>query len=444
MLSNNLRIGSRIIEIIQKKRDRRLLSKEEISCLVSKYVDGTIPDYQMAAFLMATYVNGMSDEETSWLTDAMLWSGEVIVHPHSAIPLIDKHSTGGVGDKISIPLAPAVAACGLRVPMIAGRGLGHTGGTLDKLEAIPNFRCDLSSEQYKAQVQEIGCVIMGQTKDIAPADKMIYALRDVTGTVESIPLISSSIMSKKLAEGIDGLVLDVKFGSGAFMKDIDNARALAHAMVKIGTLMNKKVTTLLTNMDQPLGSMVGNALEIIESIDILQGRGPEDSVELTVELGAEMLVLGHRAATLEEGRELVKEVLGNGKAFAQFVQMVKAQGGDERVVHEPSRFNIAQKKIVVEAKEAGYVEGINCQAIGLAVNILGGGRSTLTDRIDHSVGLEMHIKIGDRVLRGQPICTVFAGQQGVMEAINRIEGAISTGSHAVKKPDLIKDRITAI
>ncbi len=433
-----------VIEIIQKKRDRQTLTKDEIGFLVKKYVDGSLPDYQMASCLMAIFVNGMTDEETSWLTEAMLRSGEVIEHESGQSPIIDKHSTGGIGDKISIPLAPAIAACGLRVPMIAGRGLGHTGGTLDKLEAIPNFRCDLTSAQYKAQVREIGCVIMGQTKDIAPADKLIYALRDVTGTVESIPLISSSIMSKKLAEGIDGIVLDVKFGSGAFMKKIENSRRLAEAMAKIGALMNKKVTCLLTNMDQPLGTMVGNSLEIIESIDILQGRGPEDSVALTVELGAEMLVLGNRATTLEEGRKQVHDVLNNGKAFNKFVQMVRAQGGDERAVQEPSRLPLASNKIVVEAKLDGFVGAVESRSIGLATNLLGGGRTKLTDKIDFGVGLTMHVKIGDKIGRGQPLCTVYAGQVGVDEALNRIENAFSIVPQAIAKPELVQDRITSV
>lgn len=431
-----------VIEIIQKKRDKYFLNKKEISFLVEKYVDGSIPDYQMAAFLMATCINGMNDEEISWLTDAMLYSGEVISHEQNGVLLVDKHSTGGVGDKISIPLAPAIAACGLKVPMIAGRGLGHTGGTLDKLEAIPGFRCDLSTKQYQTQVAEIGCVIMGQTKDIAPADKKLYALRDVTGTVESIPLIASSIMSKKLAEGIDGLVLDVKFGSGAFMKEIDKARMLAKTMVAIGSHMGEKVTARLTNMDQPLGNMIGNALEIIESIDILQGRGPSDSVALTIELGAEMLLLGNRAQTLEEGRAKVKEAITSGRAFDKFVQMVRAQGGDESVVHDPKKFPMPKQKIVIESKNNGYIGSMDNHIIGVAIGILGGGRCQLTDEINHSVGIEMHAKIGDKVEKGQPLCTVYADQQGVLEAIGRIENAINIVAQAVEKPELCKDRIT--
>lgn len=433
-----------VIELIQKKRDKYTLNKQEIAYLINKYVNGSIPDYQMAAFLMATCINGMTDEEISWLTDAMLYSGEVISHDNNDVPLIDKHSTGGVGDKISIPLAPAMAALGLKVPMIAGRGLGHTGGTLDKLESIPGFRCDLDSQHYKMQVKEIGCVIMGQTKEIAPADKILYALRDVTGTVESIPLISSSIMSKKLAEGIDGLVLDVKFGSGAFMKEIKQAKLLASTMVAIGSHMGKKVTARLTNMDQPLGHMIGNALEIIESIDILQGRGPKDSVSLTVELGAEMLLLGNKAKTLEDGKEKVIAVLSNGQAFAKFVQMVRAQGGDERVVNEPHRFGSAPKKIVIEAKASGFIKSMDNHALGLAASILGGGRCKLTDPINHLVGIEMHKKIGNRIEMKEPICTIYADGKGIEEATLRIEKAIEIIEQETVAPELFKDRITSI
>lgn len=431
-----------VIELIQKKRDQRSLSKKEIHFLIENYVKGEIPNYQMSAFLMATCINGMNEEEISWLTDAMLFSGEVISHQNNGLPLIDKHSTGGVGDKISIPLAPAIAACGIKVPMIAGRGLGHTGGTLDKLESIPGFRCDLSSKQYQDQVAEIGCVIMGQTKEIAPADKMIYALRDVTGTVESIPLISSSIMSKKLAEGIDGLVLDVKFGSGAFMKDIDKARALAQTMVAIGAHMGKKVTACLTNMDQPIGTMIGNTLEILETIEILKGRGPKDSVELTVELGAEMLLLAKKVPGLEQGRAMVKESFSSGRAFNKFVEMVKAQGGDVNYILDPSLFRTAEQKIVIEAKSAGNIFSVDSRSIGVAAGLLGGGRAKLSDEINPSVGIEMHVKIGDRVNKGQPLCTIHADQKGVLEASLRIESAITIVAQSVIKPILCKERIS--
>lgn len=432
-----------IIDIIQKKRDCGHLTRQEINYVVKSYVDEELPDYQIAAFLMATFINGMNDEELSWLTDAMLFSGEVIVHKKDERPLIDKHSTGGIGDKISIPLAPALAACGLRVPMIAGRGLGHTGGTLDKLEAIPGFRASLSSEEYQAQVDSIGCVIMGQTKSIAPADKKLYALRDVTGTVESIPLIASSIMSKKLAEGIDGLVLDVKFGSGAFMRDLERAKLLAKTIVMIGKNMGKKVTALLTNMDQPLGVKVGNSLEIVESIDILRGQGPKDSTALTVELGAEMLLLGAMVKNLDEGRQSVNDAIASGRAFTRFVDMVRAQGGDERVLLEPSRFRAAKNVVDIVAKETGYVEDMNSRAFGHAVSVMGGGRLKLSDVIDVSVGIEINVKIGDKIERGQLIGKIFANDKGLDEAREAVSSAIKVSAHSVEPPLLIKDRITS-
>ena len=431
-----------VIEIIQKKRDKIPLLKAEVNFLINSFLSGEIANYQMSAFLMATCINGMSDEEISWLTDAMLYSGVVVSHDFTPGPFIDKHSTGGIGDKISIPLAPTIAACGVKVPMIAGRGLGHTGGTLDKLESIPGFRCDLSLSEYKNQVAQIGCVIMGQTKDIAPADKIIYALRDVTGTVESIPLIASSIMSKKLAEGIDGLVLDVKFGSGAFMKELDRAAALAQTMVALGAHMGKKVTVLLTDMDQPLGTMIGNSLEIIESIDILHNKGPKDSVELTVELGAEMLLLGNKCDSLEAGRILVRESLASGRAFSKFVEMVEAQGGDISYILEPSRFKSAPRKIIIEAPRDGYISSIDSRTFGLAAGLLGGSRMALGDEINFSVGIEIFAKIGDYVAKGQPICIIHAEEKGIEEAELRIKNAIQLVSHPVTKPVLCKERIS--
>lgn len=430
-----------VIEIIEKKRDNQNLHKTELNYLIDKYLDGIVPDYQMSAFLMATCINSLSDEETAWLTDAMLHSGKVFTHDKTK-PLIDKHSTGGVGDKTSIPLAPAVAACGLGVPMISGRGLSHTGGTLDKLEAIPGFRCDLTSEEYEEQVKNIGCVITGQTKEIVPADKMLYALRDVTGTVGSIPLIASSIMSKKLAEGIDGLVLDVKFGSGAFMKDVDSAHLLASKMVGIGAHMGTKVTARLTNMDQPLGTMIGNALEIKESIEILHGRGPDDTRLMIIELGAEMLMLGNIASSLEEGRNLMDESLTSGRAFSKFIEMVKAQGGDEAFVREPERLKVAPEKIFINAESSGYLASINSRLLGMALQLLGGGRMALTDLINHSVGIEMLAKIGDQIEQGQPICIIYADQKGIEEAILKVKQALNIAHRPLDKPILFQGRIS--
>jgi len=433
-----------VTEIIEKKRDKRPLVKKEIIYLIDSYLDGFVPDYQMSAFLMATYINGMNEEETSWLTDAMLYSGKVITHNNKKGPLIDKHSTGGVGDKISIALVPAAAACGISVPMISGRGLAHTGGTLDKLEAIPGFSTDLSIEAFLDQVALVGCAIIGQTRDIAPADKQLYALRDVTGTVSSIPLIASSIMSKKLAAGLDGLVLDVKFGPGAFMTDIGQAKNLAQTMVLIGAQLGKKVTARLTSMEQPIGMMIGNSLEILESIEILHGRGPKDTVELILELGAEMLILGNKAKTLDEAKQLINQALTSGRAFDIFVRMVKAQGGDVQFVLEPERFKKAEKNIVIEAKDDGFIQKIDSRKIGTAVGMLGGGRFRLEDEINPRVGAELKIKIGDQVLRGQPLCIIHADQRGLDEATLRIKNAISIGKEPVSKPQLCKDRISTI
>lgn len=432
------------IEIIKKKRQKEILNTDEIRYMVNNYVSGHLPDYQMSAFLMSICVNGMNEEETSSLTNIMLHSGEVIEHKKSSKPLIDKHSTGGVGDKISIPLAPAAAACGLRVPMIAGRGLGHTGGTLDKLEAIPGFRTNISSNDYIKQVEEVGCIITGQTSSIAPADKKIYALRDVSGCVESIPLICSSIMSKKLAEGIDGLVLDVKFGSGAFMKEFNHAKALASAMVNIGSHMNKHITVCITDMDQPLGSMIGNSLEIIESIDILKNQGPKDSTYLTIELGAEMLLLGHLVKSLEEGRKKITESLNNGSAFNKFIQMVKAQGGDISYIENPTKFSQSHKKIVLTAKENGFISRMDCESIGIASSLLGGGKFKLTDSIDPAVGIEIHAKIGDKIEKDQPIFTMHVNSKGIEEATIKLTDALSITQNLISKPTICLERISTL
>lgn len=431
------------IEIIQKKRDRYALEKHEIEFLIDHYVRGILPDYQMASFLMAVCINGMRSEEISWLTKAMLYSGEVITHSSANKNVIDKHSTGGVGDKISIPLAPLLASCGIKVPMIAGRGLGHTGGTLDKLESIPGFRCNLDVEHYRKQVQSLGCVIMGQTEEIAPADKKMYALRDVTGTVESIPLIASSIMSKKLAEGLDGLVLDVKHGKGAFMKTLEDARKLASTMVDIGTHMNKEVTAYLTSMEQPLGTMIGNTLEIIESIDILHGRGPQDSMDLTLKLGAEMLLLARAVDSLEEGQQKLLKSIENGSAFSTFLAMVKAQGGDTKYISNPKLFAQAHKTIPILSPKDGFVASIDSRALGLAVCVLGGGRMKLSDIIDPRVGIEMHAKIGHQIVKGQPLCTLHVEEKGVEEARARVEQAIDVVRESVCSPSLITERISS-
>lgn len=432
-----------VVELIQKKRDGIELEKTEINYLIKNYVNESIPDYQIASFLMATYINGMTEKELAFLTDAMLYSGDVVTHKDASSLLLDKHSTGGVGDKISIPLAPAVAACGVRVPMIAGRGLGHTGGTLDKLEAIPGFNCYLTEQQFCKQVEEIGCAIIGQTNKIVPADKKLYALRDVTGTIESIPLISSSIMSKKLAEGIHGLVLDIKYGTGAFMKDLDKARLLAKTMVGIGKRMNKKVTALITDMNQPLGNMIGNSLEIAESIDILQGKGPKDSIDLTVELGAEMLLLANKARGIDDGRDQILRALNSGAAYEKFEQMVASQGGSIEAIRNNNYLLDAPNKISVLAKESGFIKELNCLGFGNASNLLGGGRNKITDQINHSVGIELHKKVGDKIEKGNAVCTIYACDKGIKEAEQRINASILITQQEVIAPKLCLDRISS-
>lgn len=397
----------RAVDLIRKKRDSLELSREEIEFLISGYTRGEIPDYQMSAFLMATWIRGLSRAEQTSLTEAMLYSGEVL--DLSGIPgkKVDKHSTGGVGDKTSLILAPIVAAGGLVVPMISGRGLGHTGGTLDKLEAIPGFRTNLSLAEFRGVLAECGMGLIGQTAEIAPADKKIYALRDATSTVENIGLICASIMSKKLAEGIDALVLDVKTGSGAFMKKEEDAVRLAEVMVETGKRMGKKMVALITDMEQPLGKMAGHSVEIIECMETLSGKGPEDLRELSIELSARMFTLGERTKNLEEGRALAEELIANGKAREKLRRGIELQGGDARVIDDPSLLPHARHREEVRSESAGYVTGTNCEQFGIALAMLGGGREKKEDKIDHAVGLEFHKRIGDRVDKNEPLTTIF-------------------------------------
>jgi pyrimidine-nucleoside phosphorylase len=402
----------RAYELIHRKRDGGRLTPAELHALIAGYVAGEIPDYQLAAFCMAVFFRGLDEEETGALTDAMLRSGDVL--DLSALPgvKVDKHSTGGVGDKISLPLAPLAAACGVKVPMVSGRGLGHTGGTLDKLEAIPGFRVDLPVERFVELVRDHGLGLIGQTARIAPADKRLYALRDVTATVESIPLIAASIMSKKLAEGIDALVLDVKVGRGAFMKTRDDARRLALALVGIGRRMGKRVTALLTTMDQPLGQAVGNALEVVESIELLRGGGPADLRELTVALTAEMVLLARLAPDLPAARAAVEAAIADGRGLARFRDIVAAQGGDPRAIDDPGRLPRAAQVIPLEAEADGVVAALDAEAVGLAAMALGAGRARVEDRIDPSVGVVLLRKVGDRVVRGEPLCLVHRNPGG--------------------------------
>lgn len=396
----------RLVDLIRKKRDGQELSAQEIEMIVRGYTAGELPDYQISAWLMAVVLKGMTRAETTALTEAMLHSGDVLDWDGLPQKRVDKHSTGGVGDKTSLILAPIVAAGGLLVPMISGRGLGHTGGTLDKLESIPGFNVNLSAQEMRKVLDACGACMIGQTTSIVPADKKLYALRDVTGTVESPPLICASIMSKKLAEGIDGLVLDVKVGSGAFMKSESSAAYLAQLMVETGESVGKKVVALLTDMDQPLGSAVGNALEVVECLDVLQGDGPEDLKNLTLELCAWMFYLGERAKSVQEGRKLAEQLIASGAALEKFVEMARLQGADDRALRDPSLLPAAANRLDVPSPVAGYVTAIDCEQIGIASLLLGGGRSTKEDVIDPAVGLVVHKKIGDKAGLGEPLCTL--------------------------------------
>jgi pyrimidine-nucleoside phosphorylase len=397
----------RAIDVIRKKRDGAELSQNEIESLVNAYTRGDIPDYQVSAWLMAVVLRGMSRPETAALTDAMLRSGEVL--DLSSIPnkKVDKHSTGGVGDKTSLVLAPLAAAAGVTVPMISGRGLGHTGGTLDKLEAIPGFNVNLPVAQFRHVLETCGCCMIGQTAEIAPADRKLYALRDVTGTVESPYLICASIMSKKLAEGVDALVLDVKTGSGAFMKSEKDAVFLAELMVETGERMGKKMMALITDMDQPLGNMIGNALEVVEVVEVLRGRGPEDLRQLCLELAGWMLHLGGVADTVAKGKEQSEKLIASGKALGRFRQMVELQGGDPRAIDDPKKLPQAQHTMMLSTSKSGYVASVQCEQVGTACVILGGGRERKEDAVDPAVGIVLHKKVGDAVVAGEPLATIY-------------------------------------
>ncbi len=429
----------RVVELIQKKRNGQILEPDELKHLVQAYTDGSMPDYQMSAFLMAVFFQGMTSDELAVWADAMLRSGEVLDLSSISGYKVDKHSTGGVGDKVSLILAPLAVAAGVKVPMISGRGLGHTGGTLDKLESIPGFNVNLTVDQFKAQVDEAGCGLIGQTGEIAPADKKLYALRDVTATVECIPLIASSIMSKKLAEGIDGLVLDVKVGSGAFMKNIDDARELAKTMVGIGASMNKPVRALLTDMNQPLGLAVGNALEVIESIETLKGNGPDDLTDLTVELVAEMLEL----AGEDSSRDRLYGLLENGEALAVFRDIITRQGGNGDVCDDYSLLPTAANAITFSAFDEGYISRMNTAEIGIAAAELGAGRQTKEDEIDHAVGFFFVKKLGDAVDAGETVLEIHYNDDTNLEnCLRRLRDAIEISPTATEHNPLILERLT--
>ncbi len=431
-----------IVELISAKRDGLSLSKEEIAHLISSFMAGSVADYQMSAFLMAAFFRGLDDGETVALTEAMLNSGTVI--DLSSVPgvKVDKHSTGGVGDKVSICLAPLVAACGVPVPMVSGRGLGHTGGTLDKLEAIPGFRTDLSVADFSRIVAEVGTSLIGQTKEIAPADKRIYALRDVTATVECIPLIVASILSKKLAEGIDGLVLDVKVGRGAFMKDEPSARKLAEALVRVGTRAGKKVVAILTDMDSPLGVAVGNAIETREALEVLHGKGPADLVECTLVLGAEMLVLGGKAKDATEGRALISKAITSGDGVRVMERLVTAQGGDAKVVAEPSRMKVASVTVPVIAESDGFIAGVDALEIGLASVSMGAGRTRADQAVDPEVGISVLAKPGTPVKRGDELAQLHVrNASDAAKIADRVRNAFRIEAAAPKPAPLVRGRV---
>jgi pyrimidine-nucleoside phosphorylase len=427
----------RAIDVIRKKRDGVELSSAEIEGLVAAYTVGEIPDYQVSAWLMAVVLRGMTRPETAALTDAMLRSGEVLDLSSIAAKKVDKHSTGGVGDKTSLVLAPLAAAAGVAVPMISGRGLGHTGGTLDKLEAIPGFNVNLSVKRFREVLDTCGCAMIGQTAEIAPADRKLYALRDVTGTVESPYLICASIMSKKLAEGIDALVLDVKTGSGAFMKSEKDAVFLAELMVETGERMRKQMVALITDMDQPLGNKIGNALEVAEVVDVLRGGGPDDLRELCLELAGWMLYLGGASKTVAEGKQQSDKLISSGRALEKFRQMVELQGGDPRVIDDEKRLPQAQHSAQVLSANSGYLASMQCEQIGTACVILGGGRERKEDSVDPAVGIVLHKKVGDQVRAGEPLATIYYNAEARAERARQLIEAscdISDAAPATRRP----------
>ncbi len=443
----------RAVDIIRKKRDGAELSREEIEFLVQGTTRDLIPDYQLAAFLMAVVWRGMSNAEVATLTEAMLHSGEVLDLSALHGVKVDKHSTGGVGDKTSLVLAPVVAAAGknvplgrkpVLVPMISGRGLGHTGGTLDKLESIPGFNVNLTLGEFRRVLEQCGCALIGQTPEIAPADKKLYALRDVTATVESPYLICASIMSKKLAEGIDALVLDVKTGDGAFMKKQADAEYLAQLMVETGTRMGKKVVALITDMEQPLGRNIGNALEVDECVDVLHGGGPPDLRALCDELAAWMFVLARRTATVDEGRALAAEMIESGRARDTFREIIRAQGGDPEVVDDVGRLPRAKNVAKVKAERAGFVTKIRCEQVGIASMILGGGREKKEDLVDPAVGLVIEEKVGEPVERGTTLCTVhYNSDARLNEVLELLSNCFTIGDVAPEPAPRVRKMIGA-
>ena len=421
----------RVLDIIRRKRDGEALGRDEIACFVDGVTSGAIPDYQASALLMAIVLRGMDAAETAALTSAMAASGIQIDLSALAGPKLDKHSTGGVGDKTSLVIAPLVACCGGIVPMMSGRGLGHTGGTLDKLEAIPGFRVGLSLAEVREQLGRIGCAIFSQTAEIAPADRILYRLRDATATVENIALITASIMSKKMAEGIDALVLDVKVGRGAFMKTLDEARQLGQWLVDVGREAGIRTEALLTSMDAPLGRAVGNAIEVVEAIETLRGRGPKDLEELSLALAARLVQMGGLAPTAQAAERQVREALDSGAALERFRRMVEAQGGDPRAVDEPRRMKVAEKRHLVTATRAGFVTRLDAEAIGRATVLLGAGRSRAEDPVNPAVGAMMAARPGDAVQPGQPLLMLhYQSEADLPAALALVQAGITIGDDA--------------
>ncbi len=430
------------INIIRKKRNSQSLSQEEIDFLISSYTNKNIPDYQFSAFLMAGYLNGFDKKETAALTRAMLYSGIVLDLNSIKGIKVDKHSTGGVGDKTSLIIAPTVAAAGIPVPMISGRGLGHTGGTLDKLESIPGFRTNLSIKEYKSVLKKCGAVLIGQTKDIAPADKLIYSLRDVTATVESIPLITASIMSKKLAEGIDGLVLDVKTGSGAFMKNINDSRNLALSLINTAKEFDKKVIAFITDMNQPLGNYIGNWLEVLESIKILKSEVENDLYDLSMQLSGAMIYLGKKASSIEEGSEIAKQKIKSGEAFDKFLQISKLQNGDTTYLTKPENYPKSKFHAEIKSNTNGFLKTVDTFELGMFALELGAGRKTKEDKIEPKAGIIFNYKIGDSIKKGDVIAEIFSDNKNKIKLVeDNFLKVLTFSKSKVQKPNLIKEII---
>ncbi|WP_078596995.1 pyrimidine-nucleoside phosphorylase [Evansella clarkii] len=432
----------RMVDLIEKKRNGFSHTKEEIEFIISGYSDGEVPDYQMSAWAMAVFFQGMNEEETAVLTDAMVRSGDTIdLSPINGIK-VDKHSTGGVGDTTTLVLAPLVAAAGVPVAKMSGRGLGHTGGTIDKLESIPGFSVEITNEEFTGLVNKNKAAVIGQTKNLTPADKKLYGLRDVTATVNSIPLIASSIMSKKIASGADAIVLDVKTGAGAFMKELSDSRELAETMVKIGRNLERKTSAVISDMSQPLGFAVGNALEVKEAIDTLKGEGPEDLTDLCLTLGSHMVVLAEKAENLENAREMLEELISSGKALSQFKVFAEAQGGDPSVIDNPEKLPSAEFQIEVKAEKDGFISGIVADKIGTAAMMLGAGRATKDSEIDLSVGIVLNKKIGDSVKAGESLATLHANTENVDETAGKVRESFTVSDKPFDSPPLIYDVIS--